>query len=149
MSGTTPADLESNNEEVTEQDMVQSPLRAQDATHNQVPAATTTAQLNRQIERFYNLDITEMFSSGVPGREDDVLERRAMLLYHPEDHSEEIELITRWALMHNVEVGNLWYDGAWNHFQQDVVNGRTGIIIVCAISRAVKRTLTLIGAPRL
>lgn len=53
-----------------------------------------------------------------------------MLLYSPEDHPHEIDLITRWLLMHDVKVNNLWHDGAWYKFQQDVVKDKSGVIIV-------------------
>ena len=105
----------------------------EDVSAEQSLAASITSQLNGKIERLYNLNLSEMFNSGIPG-ERSMLERRAMLLYHPEEHTEEIELITRWLLTHEVEVANLWYDGAWSHFQRGVVNGKTGVIIVRSIS---------------
>ncbi|KAJ4335575.1 hypothetical protein N0V95_008855 [Ascochyta clinopodiicola] len=95
----------------------------------QLSTATVSSQLSRQIEQHYNLSMAKMFGSGVTG--DYILDRKAMLLYHPEEHAETLELITRWLLMHEVEVGNLWYDGAWSHFQQEVGEGGwSGIIIV-------------------
>jgi chromo domain-containing protein 1 len=106
----------------------------EDVPAEQPPVASITSQLNGEIERFYNLDPIEIFNSGIPDERSDMLERRAMLLYHPEEHTEEIELITRWLLMHEVEVGNLWYDGAWSHFQQEAVDGKTGVIIVRSTS---------------
>lgn len=114
----------------------------------QLPAAITSSQLNAKIEQFYNLNITEMFHSGVPG-DDKPLERRAMLLYLSEEHSEEGELITRWLLMHGVQVSNLWYDGAWAQFQLDVSKGKSGIIIVRSLSWLAIPTLTFSGTPRL
>lgn len=89
-----------------------------------------------------------MFHSGIPG-DDKMLERRAMLLYHPEEHSEEIELITRWLLMHDVQVSNLWYDGAWTQFHQDVSEGKSGIIIVSSTSQPTIHTLIYSGTPGL
>lgn len=111
------------------EELVQSPLSIQDVLPTQVPAATTTSQLNAKIERFYNLNIGEMFHSIVPG-DDQPLERRAMLLYSPEEQPEDVDLITRWLLMHDVQVSNLWYDGAWTQFHNDVSEGKSGIIIV-------------------
>lgn len=92
-------------------------------------AAINTSHLNAKIEKFYNLNIGEMFQSIIPG-DDQPLERRAMLLYSPEGHPEDVDLITRWLLMHDVQVSNLWYDGAWTQFCRDVSEGKSGIIIV-------------------
>lgn len=109
-----------------EREYVHGPLTTQDVPPKQLPVSL---QMNRDIEQCYNLNVTHMFHSGIPN-DDTTLDRRAMLLYHPEEHPEEVELISRWLLMHNVEVGNLWYDGAWSHFQQEICNGKSGIIIV-------------------
>ncbi|XPS67741.1 hypothetical protein M3J09_000040 [Ascochyta lentis] len=129
MPDLTPGTGESAVAQTSEQELASALPTTQVVPPMQLPTATTSSQLNQQIEQYYNLDMIKMFGSGVTG--DYILERRAMLLYHPEEHSEDIELITRWLLMHKVEVGNLWYDGAWGHFQQEVVErGRSGIIIV-------------------
>lgn len=102
-------------------------------TQNELSAqaqnAINTSKLSAKIEKHYNLNFDEMFRSIIPG-DSQPLERRAMLLYSPEDHSEDIDLITRWLLMHDVQVSNLWYDGAWTQFQQDASEGKSGIIIV-------------------
>lgn len=87
------------------------------------------SQINDRIERFFNLDFAEMFYPSVPG-ESDMLERHAMLLYDPKEHREELELVTRWLLMHDVEVANLWYDGAWSQFRADTAKYKSGVIIV-------------------
>jgi hypothetical protein len=42
----------------------------------------------------------------------------------------ELDLITRWLLMHHVEVSNTWYDGAWSHFRELTIDGRSGVVIV-------------------
>lgn len=107
-------------------------------------ASITTAQLGAKIEKFHNLDIADMFLSGIPG-DNEPLERRAMLLYSPGEHTEDAELITRWLLMHNVQVSNLWYDGAWMQFQQDVLDGKSGIIIVQSPSSRSLYELTIPG----
>jgi len=132
-----------------EQHLVQSPLAVQTGPSKQLSTAISCSQLDQKIAQIYNLDLNEMFL--VPGGEN-MLEHRAMLLYHPEEHSEDLELITRWLLMHNVEVGSLWYDGAWSHFREETspspeqtASGkkeRSGIIIVRSMHRHVIRTLT-------
>ncbi|KAJ8108281.1 hypothetical protein OPT61_g8279 [Boeremia exigua] len=114
--------------EVTANDMVHSPMEMQDVQRTAAVTATTCPQLGSKIEKLWHLDIIEMFSSGIPG-DTSPLERQAMLLYHPEEHSEEIDLITRWLLMHSVKVFNLWYDGAWDQFREDVAKHKSGVII--------------------
>jgi chromo domain-containing protein 1 len=50
-------------------------------------------------------------------------DRRAFLVFHPEQHSEELELITRWLLMHHVQIAGTHYQGAWPVFQQQIKRG--------------------------
>jgi chromo domain-containing protein 1 len=57
------------------------------------------------------------------------LDRRAFLLFHPDDHAEELEVIVRWLLMHHVEVYTLHVDGAWDHFQCKISEGGSGVIM--------------------
>jgi hypothetical protein len=129
-------------------EQVQSPVAFHDALPAQSPAAINTSQLNTKIQQFYNLNVTEMFLSGVPG--DAIpLEPRAMLLYSPEENSEDIDLITRWLLMHDVQVSNLWYDGAWTQFQKDVSEGKSGIIIVRRSLQLFAHKLIYPGTPGL
>ncbi|KAF3041507.1 hypothetical protein E8E12_003248 [Didymella heteroderae] len=109
-------------------ELVRSPVAVQDALPDQVSGACNTSQLNARTEKFYNLNIADLFLSGIPG-DDRPLERRAMLLYHPQEHREEIELIAQWLLMHEVQISNLWYDGAWDQFTEDVSEGKSGVII--------------------
>ncbi|KAF1926664.1 uncharacterized protein M421DRAFT_422636 [Didymella exigua CBS 183.55] len=109
-------------------EVVQSPVAIDDFSRSQLPATITSVQLNAKIEQLYNMNIMDMFNSGVPD-DDTMLEHRAMLLYHPQEHTEDIELVTRWLLMHDVQVSNLWYDGAWTQFHQDMSEGKSGIII--------------------
>jgi hypothetical protein len=109
--------------------LVQNPIAIQDSLPMHITTTANTSQLNAKIEKFYNVNISEMFQSIVPG-DDQPLERRAMLLYSPEDHPEDVDLITRWLFMHHVQVSNLWYDGAWTQFHDDVSEGKSGIIIV-------------------
>jgi len=112
---------------------MQSPLEIQHDTQEGVTAVPTASQIRSKIETTFNLDITEIFCPLVPG-DTDPLERQAMLLYDPKEHPEEIELITRWLLLHNVRVANLWYSGAWSQFRDDVKKYKSGVIIVCCVS---------------
>ena len=111
------------------QNHVQSPVTMQDAPQNKTPAVLRSSELRSKIESLWNLNFVEMFNSGRPG-DMGILKRHAALLYSPQDHPQEIELITRWLLMYNVKVNNLWHDGAWSKFQEDVVKDKSGVIIV-------------------
>ena len=71
-----------------------------------------------------------MFGSNDGRNSGDLLDRRAFLIYHPEQHSKELDLITRWLLMHHVEVGSAWYEGSWENFKLQIVKGGSGIVIV-------------------
>lgn len=93
----------------------------------QPPVGMSCLRLKQKIEQACKLDFIEMFTSNRNGNA--LVERRAFLLYHPEDHAEELDLLTRWLLMHHVEVGNAWYDGSWDHFKQSIMRGGTGVII--------------------
>lgn len=127
----------------SEQQLHQMPVAKQGLPQKQTPSTMTCSELDQKIAQIYDLDAVEMFHPLLPG-DDTMLERRAMLLFHPEEHSEDIELITRWLLMHEVEVANFWYDGAWSHFREETcispeltASGKketSGIIIVCSPS---------------
>ena len=63
------------------------------------------------------------------------VERRAFLIYHPEQHAGELALVTRWLIMHHVQIGSAHYEGAWEDFRQQIKKGGSGVIIVCLLSR--------------
>jgi chromo domain-containing protein 1 len=94
----------------------------------QAPARILCDKLKNIIEDACKIDFQTMFSC-FGGRED-ALDRRAFLFFHPEYHAEELELITRWLLIHHVEVGSLWVSGSWDYFQQKIREGGSGVIIV-------------------
>lgn len=100
------------------------------------------------MESLWSLDFVEMFNSGKPG-DTNILERRAMLLYSPHDHSQEVESITRWLLMHDVKVSNLWYDGAWSISEEDAAREEPAVIIVSLSIQLVACIITEAGAPRI
>lgn len=122
---------------------IDSSISAKEDPPVQLPTAITCGQLNRKIEQIFKLDITKLFASNSH------VDQRAMLLYHPEDHSENLELITRWLLMHGVEVGNAWYDGAWSYFRQQITEDKLGIIIVSRVFQLIVERLTIVGTPRI
>lgn len=84
-------------------------------------AKITCLQMKAKIEQACTLDFTDMFKS---------VDRKAFLLFHPEEHAEELDIIMRWLLMHHVEVGNAWYDGSWDYFKHQILKGGSGVIIV-------------------
>ena len=87
----------------------------------------SNAELKKLIGDACRLDIERIFCSNID--ETVRLDRRAFLLFHPEDHAEEHELIVRWLLMHHVEVYTLLVDGAWDHFESKILGGGSGVIM--------------------
>lgn len=120
-----------NNEHDPTQSMV-TPLQSIGFTHRvlalQAPTRVSCAKLKDIIEDVCKINFRTVFSS-FGGREEP-LDRRAFLFFHPEYHMEELELLTRWLLMHHVEVGSLWANGSWDHFRDNIREGGSGVIIV-------------------
>jgi chromo domain-containing protein 1 len=110
------------------------------ATHTQ-PNLMTCLALKEMIEQACRLEFTDMFSISINGRKT-TLAKTAFLILHPEAHAAELDLITRWLLMHHVTVSNMWYDGAWNYFREQVIRSGSGLVIVSEDSSS--RTLMLI-----
>ncbi|KAI5381014.1 hypothetical protein J4E82_000213 [Alternaria postmessia] len=75
------------------------------------------------------LDFEDIFASNGSEEAVNLLESRVFLMYHPEDHFEELEIITRWLLLHHVQVASTSYQGAWAVFKQQILQGGSGIII--------------------
>lgn len=88
--------------------------------------ATPLMDLSTIIGRALKLDIGQLFNhhGRIP------LQRKAFLLYHPVEHKAELDLVTAFLLMHNVEVFPSWMAGAWDCFRQDMVQGGPGVILV-------------------
>jgi chromo domain-containing protein 1 len=78
------------------------------------------------------LNFEDMFASNDGEKAVNLLENRAFLMYHPDDHFEELEIITRWLLLHHVQVVSTIYPGAWAVFKEQILQGGSGIIIVCS-----------------
>ncbi|KAF2006186.1 hypothetical protein P154DRAFT_529874 [Amniculicola lignicola CBS 123094] len=85
----------------------------------------SSAEMKCVIEEATQLNFQKIFA----GNGTALLSRRAFLFFHPEQHAEELELITRWLLMHHVEVSNFWTDGSWGPFTNHVTRGGTGVIL--------------------
>ncbi|KAF2878196.1 hypothetical protein BDV95DRAFT_480552 [Massariosphaeria phaeospora] len=96
---------------------------------NILAPALTCVDLKRKIEDICKLDFKIIFQYNGDGLKESVLDRRAFLIFHPEDHSEELELITRWLVMHHVEVCSFWFEGSWDYFKGQISDGGTGVII--------------------
>jgi chromo domain-containing protein 1 len=88
-------------------------------------------QVQAKIELACKLNFKDMFASNDGEKDISLLDRKAFLVYHPEQHSEELAVITRWLLMHHVQIGNAHYEGAWEHFQLQIRKEGSGVIIVC------------------
>jgi len=83
-----------------------------------------------QLEQALQINYTDIFEWTQTSAGRIMIDRRAMLLYHPTDHAEELEVITRWLIMHHVEVSSPWNDGCWDYFRQQISDGQSGIILV-------------------
>jgi hypothetical protein len=93
-------------------------------------ARLSCSQLKLSIEQALKVDFTDIFKWGEDQNGPIMMDRKALLLYHPEDHSEELEMITRWLLMHHVEVSSVWSAGCWDYFRQQITTGGSGVIVV-------------------
>jgi chromo domain-containing protein 1 len=92
--------------------------------------ASTCLQLQDKMELAFKINYVDMFQWSDDGTERKMIDRTAFLMYHPLDHLEELELITRWLLMHHVEVSNVWFEGAWEWWAKKIEGTSSGIVIV-------------------
>ncbi|KAF2121272.1 hypothetical protein BDV96DRAFT_563903 [Lophiotrema nucula] len=88
-------------------------------------ATLSSAELRDLIGSSCKLNFEELITY-----EDELLDRRALVIFHPLDHHKECELITRWLLLHHVEVHNFWFDGAWDTFNHAIMDNGTGAVLV-------------------
>jgi chromo domain-containing protein 1 len=95
-----------------------------------LPATSLCLRLNENIEQALKINFLDLFEWGRDEKGKIMLDRRVLLLYHPVDHAEDLEVITRWLLMHHVEVSSPWFQGCWDYYQQQLDNGGSGIVIV-------------------
>ncbi|KAF2271696.1 uncharacterized protein EI97DRAFT_470965 [Westerdykella ornata] len=79
------------------------------------------------IEKACNLDFTTLFTNRID--QSVCLDRKALLMFHPTEQVEEMELVRRWLLMHHVEVYTLDVEGSWDYFKRKLDEGGSGIII--------------------
>jgi chromo domain-containing protein 1 len=91
----------------------------------------TCEQLQASGGSVCTLEFEDMFASNDGEEAVNLVQSRAFLMYHPEDHFEDLEVITRWLLLHHVQVASASYQGAWAVFKQQILQGGSGIIIVC------------------
>jgi chromo domain-containing protein 1 len=92
------------------------------------PPTYACAEMKKMIEDTCKLDFVKMFTFNETSR--GLMDRRAFLIYHPDDHAEELELVTRWLLMSHVEIFNFWMPGSWDAFKDAIFRGGSGVIIV-------------------
>ncbi|KAF2730528.1 hypothetical protein EJ04DRAFT_555345 [Polyplosphaeria fusca] len=84
-------------------------------------------EMQRLIGRACKLDYGDIFKHN-----EAFLDRRVFLIFHPGHHAAELELVTRWMLIHHAEVFNFWVDGSWDKFRQEIEKGGTGVIMAHA-----------------
>jgi hypothetical protein len=94
------------------------------------PANSPCLSMKQRIEHALGIRFNDIFSWGNNGKKSTFLDRRAFLLFHPVDHAEELELLTRGLLMHHVDIKNLWFQGGWEHYTEQLTNGGSGVVIV-------------------
>jgi chromo domain-containing protein 1 len=94
------------------------------------PASYSCLELKDKLEQALKLNFVDLFEWDQTTAGRTMVDRRAMLLFHPLNHAEELEIITRWLLMHHVEVSSAWYEGSWDYFRQQTSENRSGIILV-------------------
>jgi chromo domain-containing protein 1 len=94
------------------------------------PATTSSSSLKQSIEQTLRITFNDLFEWGDDGVKRMMLDRKAYLLFHPEEHLEQLDVITRWLLMHHVEVSSHWFQGGWEYYKQQIANGGSGIVIV-------------------
>ncbi|KAH7089551.1 hypothetical protein FB567DRAFT_466673 [Paraphoma chrysanthemicola] len=90
---------------------------------------SSCSEVKLAIAQALKVDFTDMFVWGMNESGAVMMDRRALLLYHPEDHSEELEVLTRWMMMHHVEVGSVWSAGCWDYFRQQIAKGGSGVVV--------------------
>jgi chromo domain-containing protein 1 len=104
--------------------------------------------MKQLLDQFMKITFTELFEWGEKMTVNHLLDRRACLLFHPFRHLKSLNLITRWLLMHHVEVSSPWYEGFWDYYTQQLDKGESGIIIVSQYPRWFGCiSLTSLGTP--
>lgn len=93
-------------------------------------ASPSSLQMKDRLEQALQISFVDLFAWNQDESSAVMLERRAMLLFHPVHHAEEVEIITRWLLMHHVEVSSAWHEGSWVYFRQQITEERSGVILV-------------------
>lgn len=124
----------------------QSPVHPQ---QTELPPATLSClRLEKRIREALKIDIDVLFQTNGEQRSQ-MSCRKAMLLFHPTSHSVELEVLTRWLLMHHVEVSNAFSDGCWELFREHIGNSGCDIIIVSEPFPKICKKADLIGTSRL
>lgn len=95
------------------------------------PVKLSSMTAKHEIEEALHVTFTSLFEWSDNGAERVMLDRKALLVFHPVDHQEELELLTRWLLLYHVEVSNAWLPGAWYYHREQIITGGSGIVIVC------------------
>ncbi|KAH3915015.1 hypothetical protein HBH56_083340 [Parastagonospora nodorum] len=92
----------------------------------------TSLEMKLKIEKVLKTDFSHMFQWSQDEGEKSMLDRKAFLLYHPVDNQEELELMTRWLMLHHVEVRNAYFEGAWRQYAREHVEQKSssGILVV-------------------
>ncbi|KAF1961457.1 hypothetical protein CC80DRAFT_464352 [Byssothecium circinans] len=113
-----------------EQPLEVADVASKEEQHDIPPVPLPDESFKKKMEAVCRLNFEDMFTYNGSDDAEAILERRAFLFYHPTDHAEELEMMTRWLLTHRVEVFNFWSEGSWEQFQKETRDdGRTGVIM--------------------
>jgi hypothetical protein len=96
-------------------------------------------EMSEAIEKALGFSFKDLFSWGDDKNGPIMLDRRAFLLYHPEDHLKELDLITRCLMGHHVEIGSAWFEGSWQAYAQKLLQTGSGVVFV---SQCINQHLT-------
>lgn len=118
-------------DELLDLQMGQNPISAVQKTSHTLPVVSLTcSDVDGKLSKALGLEVYNLFA--IPEKGDKKPKAHsAVLLFHPVDHIEELELITRWLLLHHVAVLNGWSDGFWDIFRAQMSDPAvTGTVIV-------------------
>jgi chromo domain-containing protein 1 len=87
-------------------------------------------KMSEAMEKALGFNFENLFSWGDDENGPIMLDHRALLLYHPEDHLKELDLITRCLMGHHVNIGSAWFEGSWQAYAEEVLKTGSGVVFV-------------------
>ncbi|KAF1935467.1 hypothetical protein EJ02DRAFT_389143 [Clathrospora elynae] len=93
------------------------------------PTKLTCVEVKVKIEQAFKINFEDMFTRNNGEKFRSLVDRRAFLVYDPKQHSAQLDLLTRWLLMHHVQISSPRHNGSWEDFKEQIMTGGTGVII--------------------